>query len=79
MQNTQTALAPATETAVRTRNPSMINKAACRKFILDVAKSERHHPFTRVADSVYDEAEGLLRSHFRNKVRSIPSKGKTIQ
>lgn len=79
MHNTQPQLAPAPTPATRTRNPSLVNKATLRKFILDAAKTERHHPFTRVADSVYDEAEGLLRSWARNKVRQIPSKGKTVQ
>jgi len=83
MHNTHPQLAPTpatrTRTRTRPRNPSLVNKATLRKFILDVAKTERHHPFTRVADSVYDEAEGVLRSWARNKVRQIPSKGKTIQ
>lgn len=70
---TPTAPAPVT----RTRVATLVNKAALRKLLLDVA-SERYHPFTRVADSVFDEAEGVLRSWARNKVRSLPSKGKTI-
>ena len=73
MQNTNT------QPKTRTRNPSLVNKAALRKLLLDVAKTERHHPFTRVADSVFDEAEGMIRSWARTKVRSLPSKGKTIQ
>jgi hypothetical protein len=67
----------------RTRIPSLVNRAALRKLLLDIAAEEKGHlpscyHLKRVADSVFDEAEAALRTFARNKVRSV-RKGKTIQ
>ena len=57
----------------------MVTRKALRTYLLDIAKLERFHPFKNVADSVYAEAEAVLRSWGKAKVRQLPSKGKTIR
>jgi hypothetical protein len=56
-----------------------INKAACRKYIMDVASKSRHHTFTRLAPEIYDELNGVLRRHMAAIVSRNPSFGKTIR
>ena len=61
-----------------TRRTSFINKAACKKFIMDIA-NQRYHKFNRLNPAVYDELEGVLRRHMRAIVARNPSLGKTIR
>jgi hypothetical protein len=56
-----------------------INKAWCRKFMLEYAGRSRHHKFERVAESSYDILMHKLRDAMRNLVDQQPSKGKTIR
>ena len=60
------------------RNP-MINRRQVRQFVLDYAGRTRAHPYTQVADSVYDQVEATAREACRNIVRCQPSKGRTIR
>jgi len=57
----------------------LINKAAVRRFVKDTASQTRTHKFTRVAGGFYDECEGHLRRYICDRVRSLPSAGKTIR
>jgi len=56
----------------------LVNRKHLRELILTCAQQERAHEYDRVAASVFDEAEGVLRHWVLRKVRSQPSKGKTI-
>ena len=58
---------------------SLINKKACRKFLLEYAERSRHHKFTRVSQEAFDFIETALRTDMRHLVDSQPSKGKTIK
>lgn len=59
--------------------PMLINKAACKKFIMDYAGTSRHHKFSRLDPEIFDELNGLLRKHMRAIVARNPSFGKTIR
>lgn len=59
--------------------PQLINKKAVRQLLLDIAGRDRAHSFTRVAPSVYDEADSVLINWARRKVQSQPSKGQTVR
>lgn len=58
---------------------NFVNKAACKKFIMDYAGTSRHHKFSRLDPAVFDELNGLLRKHMRAIVARNPSFGKTIR
>ena len=58
---------------------SLINEAACRRFIFDYAKGSRFHEFGRIDPSVFAELNGVLRKHMRHVVSRNPSCGKTIR
>lgn len=58
---------------------ALINKQQVRRFILDYAKRTRAQPFTRVAESVYDQIELALREKCRGIVDRHPSVGRTIR
>ena len=60
------------------RHP-FINKQTVRRFILDYAARTRSHPYTQVAESVYDEIEATVREKCRKIVHIQPSAGKTIR
>ena len=66
------------EVVLSTRMHSLINKAACKKFIMDCA-NQRYHKFSRLDPAVYDELNGVLRKHMRAIVARNPSHGKTIR
>ena len=57
----------------------LINKQSVRRFLLDYAQRSRAHKFTRVADSVYDQMEAVLRDKCRQLVHAQPSAGRTIK
>lgn len=57
----------------------MINRQAVRRFLLEYAQRNRVHPYTRVADSIYDQIESVLREKCRRIVDSQPSAGRTIR
>ena len=56
---------------------SLVNKAACKKAVLEVA-SMRAHKFTRVGSDVYDHLNDLVLNSIRDIVHKHPSIGKTI-
>jgi hypothetical protein len=58
---------------------SLLNKQAVRKFLLEYSERSRHHEFTRVSPSVFEDLEVSLRESMRAIVKSQPSKGKTIK
>ena len=58
---------------------SLLNKAQIRVFILDFARRNRHHPFTRVSPDVYDVLESKVRDACRGIVEGQPSMGQTIK
>lgn len=68
-----------TDKPKRTHVVRLINRKHLRELILTYAQHERAHEYTQVAASVFDEAEGVLRQWVIRKIRSQPSKGKTIQ
>lgn len=49
-----------------------------RQFLLDNAKTLRHHKFTRVSQETLDKIEAVVRAHCVAVVKSAPSKGTTI-
>ena len=57
----------------------LLNKTHLRSFLLDYARRTRSHPFTQVADAVYDDLEAVLRKAARELVSRQPSKGRTIK
>lgn len=57
----------------------IINKKQLRRLLLDLAKKNRSHTFTQVADSNYTEAHSLVVTWAMKKVEQLPSRGKTIQ
>lgn len=57
----------------------MLNRKAVRRFLLDYARRNRAHEFTRVAPQVYDQIEAAVREQCRRIVQSQPSAGKTIR
>ena len=56
----------------------LINRSHVRQYILDHASKTRAHPWDRVAGSIFIEAEAHLKAFLRERVRQMPSKGKTI-
>jgi hypothetical protein len=57
----------------------LINRRQVRHFLLDYAQRKRSHRFTRVADSVFDQVEAVVRDQCRKIVDAQPSAGRTIR
>jgi hypothetical protein len=57
---------------------NLTKPAQVRKFILELAKANRHHIFTIVRQESLDKVEAAARSAARSLVMSAPSKGKKI-
>ncbi len=55
----------------------LINRNHVKEFALEMAK-DRAHKFTRVGGDFLLKCEGRLKEFVRAYVRSLPSKGKTI-
>ncbi len=55
----------------------LINRKHVKEFALEMAK-DRAHKFTRVGGEFLLKCEGRLKEFVRVYVRSLPSKGKTI-
>jgi hypothetical protein len=49
-----------------------------KKYMLEFAKGNRAHPFTRVSQDTLDKVEAKAREVIRAIVMSAPSKGKTL-
>lgn len=56
----------------------LINRAKCKRFLLDYARASRAHKFTRVSLNTLCEAEGALKNWLKLRVNQTPSKGKTL-
>lgn len=59
-------------------NNQLISPSKVKRFILDYAKANRSHIFTRVSQDAIDRVEAAARSAAKNIVTSAPSKGKTL-
>lgn len=59
-------------------NSRLVKPSLIRRFMLDYASRNRHHPFSRVSALAIDYLEGKLREECRKLVDRQPSKGKTI-
>ena len=55
-----------------------INKVACRRFMLEYARKNRTHKFTRVHDETLGVINSLVRAHMISHVQRSPSMGKTL-
>ena len=57
---------------------SLINKAKVKQVALELAAS-RAHKFTRVSATLYEEVESVVRRFLEDKIKGLPSAGKTIK
>lgn len=57
---------------------SYINRAKCKKFLLEFARSKRAHKFTRVSGETLNSIEADLIARLRSHVDQFPSKGRTL-
>jgi hypothetical protein len=56
-----------------------INKSACKRLTLDMAKTLRPaNKFTRVSEEFLISCEAALKNHIQSRVKTHPSKGKTL-
>ena len=53
--------------------------SVCKRVAKDLADKHRAHKFTRVADSFVDECEAKLLNIMTEKIKRLPSMGKTIK
>lgn len=60
------------------RTSSPVNRAAARRFLLEFAAANKHHPFTRVSEATLDNFEAFSVRWLRNHVLSAPSRGQTL-
>lgn len=58
--------------------PSFINRAKCKRFLLEYAQSNRAHRFTRVSAETLDMLEAKMKLAMAHWVDQMPSKGKTL-
>jgi hypothetical protein len=56
----------------------LISPSKVKRFILDYAKDNRSHKFTRVSQDAIARVEAAARSAAKQIVTSAPSKGKTL-
>lgn len=59
--------------------PSLINRSACKKFVLEVADNTRAKKFTRVSGDVFDHLESVMQKAIRDLIRTHPSVGTTVK
>jgi hypothetical protein len=74
---------PLTETPVKIKAKfRLICASKCKKFALEVAQSNpaptRKKMFTRVSEDFLISCEVALKNHILGRVKSHPSKGKTL-
>jgi hypothetical protein len=67
------------EGGIRTQAKNFINKAACKRYLLDYADQTRHHKFIRVDPEVFHELEVVVRKHMRAIVGRNIDFGRTIK
>jgi hypothetical protein len=69
---------PAPACPVRRRLGRLISAGKVRRYLLDVAASQRAHKFKRVSPKTIDEIENVVRNWCRRHVAAAPSKGVTL-
>ena len=57
---------------------NLICASKCKRFALEFAKANRAQAFTRVSEDFLVSCEVALKSHIMSRVKSHPSKGKTL-
>jgi hypothetical protein len=57
---------------------SITSPTKVKRYILNYAKDNRSHKFTRVSQEALDRVEAAARSAAKQIVTSAPSKGKTL-
>ena len=71
-----------TNNQVATAMPRMkfrlICASKCKKFALDFADANRAKEFTRVSEDFLISCEAALKIHIQSRIKSHPSKGKTL-
>jgi hypothetical protein len=55
-----------------------ICKSKCKQFALEFAKANRAAKFTRVSEEFLISCEIAVRNHMQSRIKSHPSKGKTL-
>ena len=60
------------------KTPPLINRDQVRAFLLDLAKRNRHHKWTRVSEDTLLTLNEKVRAWCVHYVGTIPSKGKTL-
>jgi len=56
----------------------LICASKCKKFALEFAEANRAKEFTRVSEDFLISCEVALKLHIQSRIRSHPSKGKTL-
>lgn len=56
----------------------LINKAQTKRYLIEYAKTHRHHEFTQVSAETLEQAEFALQRWLQQRVLNTPSKGKTL-
>lgn len=56
----------------------LICASKCKKYAIEFAKATRAQGFTRVSEDFLISCETALKTHIQSRVRSHPSKGKTL-
>lgn len=78
---TETTVQPTTPAKTRMKF-NLICASKCKRFALDIAKSNpapsRAKMFSRVSEEFLLSCEVALKNHIRSRVTSHPSKGKTL-
>lgn len=57
---------------------SLINKSACKKYIVELTKATRPR-FTRISDEYFTALEAQLKIYIAKSIQNHPSKGKTLK
>lgn len=70
---------PITTAPVTSIKYNLICASKCKKFALEVAKANRATPFSRVGSEFLIACEANLKQFIHSRVKSHPSKGKTLQ
>ncbi len=56
----------------------LICVSKCKAFALEFAEANRAQKFTRVSEEFLISCEAALKSHIQSRIKSHPSKGKTL-
>ena len=56
----------------------LICASKCKKFALEFAGANRAKEFTRVGEDFLISCEVALKTHIQSRIKSHPSKGKTL-